>query len=95
MIQFGLDITRGTIIGEYSVRVALVAPNGKIQREAWIGANDCPKAWACAQKHDLLSRPCGDGKPLSFHQNVVEMIYGTGEWGVRLFDDSNHAALRS
>jgi hypothetical protein len=86
MTKFGIEIVNGTIIGEYTRRVALVAPNGNIQRQDHIGADDSPQEWAKEQKAKLLSQTCGDGKPLSYHQHLVESIYGKGEWEVRIWD---------
>jgi hypothetical protein len=76
----------GTIIGDYSRRVALVAPNGNVQRQAHIGLDEDPKQWAKDQKSQLLSQPCGDGKPLSYHAHLVASIYGAGEWTVRIWN---------
>lgn len=74
---FTLDRVNGIIIGEYSVRVALVSPNGNVQRETHIGIHDNPKDWGIAEKSSLLSVKCGDGKPLSHYADLVGQFMAT------------------
>jgi hypothetical protein len=61
-------------------RVALVSPNGRVQREAT--TDQPPKQWAESEKAKLLSQKCGDGKPLSNHATN----YRNGQWSVRIWD---------
>lgn len=81
-----LDVVSGTIIGEPMRRVALVAPNGNVQRQAHLYFDQSPQAWANAEKAKLLAEKCGDGKPLSHHASLVSSIYGSGIWQVRIWD---------
>lgn len=77
----------GTIIGgDWYRRVALVAPNGRIQRQETIDNDVAPSEWGKAEKAKLLSQECGDGKPLSDHPSLVASIYGEGSWEVRIWD---------
>jgi len=83
---YNLDRVNGVVIGEYSRRVALISPKGRVQCEGHIYCSADPKEWAKEKKAELLSRICGDGKPLSAHPHLVESCYGAGEWEVRIWD---------
>lgn len=86
MIDYFVENVRGVIIGETSRRVALVAPNGNVQRQTDLALNDDPKEWGDKTKKELLSVKCGDGKPLSFYPEIAASIYGAGEWSLKIFN---------
>jgi hypothetical protein len=79
------DDVNGIIIGGDAQLVGLVAPNGKEQIKKYIDSNIDPKQWGVTIKNELLSEPCGTGNPLSFYPDIVESIYGSGEWSVRVY----------
>ncbi len=88
-----IENVRGTIIGgDPVVWVALVAPNGNIQRTGTIpafpthSATDRAIAWAREMREALFSVQCGDGLPLRDHPEILEECYGKGEWDVRIHD---------
>lgn len=81
------DDVNGQIVGGMDfVRVALVAPNGRIQKEATISDSADPSDWASEQKQQLLSAPCGNGKQLSDYPEIYNGIYGKGSWSVRIYE---------
>ena len=84
--RFNIEAVQGEIIGDFTRKVALFAPNGNKQREATIGTSDDAAIWAKEEKARLLAQPCGDGKPLSAHTHLVATIYGNGQWEVRIYD---------
>jgi len=78
--------TRGMVIGEFTNRVELIAPNGNVQARAHIANADANAAiWGSVERDRLLASKCGDGLPLSDHPDVAHEIYGQGEWDVRIY----------
>lgn len=86
MFEFGHDRTSGVIIGEQGYTVQLISPKGSVEAEDIIERPDTVKAWGERKKAQILSMPCGDGKPLSAHPNIIKSIYGDGDWTVREYD---------
>jgi hypothetical protein len=80
------DDVNGTIIGDILHKIALVAPNGKEQIKNNVDNEFDAKEWAENEKNRLLSEPCGNGKSLSSYPDIVEQIYGKGEWSLRIYD---------
>jgi len=75
---------RGTVIGPFLRRVWLIAPNGNRQREGHIDpANETAKEWGEVKLQEIRDSKCGDGKPISEHPRLLELIYGKGKWEVR------------
>lgn len=81
-----IDVVNGAIVSDpmSPIRVALVAPNGRVQHQAW--THETPSEWAKTQKSKILAEKCGDGKPLSDHPSIVKSVYGEGSWDVRIWD---------
>ena len=81
-----LDDVNGVIVGGFSRKVALIAPNGKLCIDGKIDAGDDPEEWGKNQLDEIKDQKCGDGKSLSFHKQIFEGIYGKGDFSMRIYD---------
>jgi len=81
-----IDVVNGYVIGEFTRRIALVSPNGNVQKETDIPYEDDPVEWGEKVFADIMNQKCGDGKPLSYHKHVANVIYGSGQWTIRVYE---------
>jgi len=87
--MYGIEEVNGIIIGEFTTRVELVSPSGKVQRQGHvplIDADSHAQKWAKEEMDKIKNQMCGDGKPLSAHPDILESIYGKGQWSMRIYE---------
>ena len=81
-----IEDVNGFVIGQYTRKVCLVSPIGRIQKTGNIELNDNPVAWAENELNIIKSEKTGTGKPLSDYPDIFESIYGKGKWSIRIYD---------
>ena len=86
MNRWGFDDVNGEIIGGFTNRVSLVSPNGNVQRETTLNTDESPSEWGEKETNNIKNELCGNGQPLSNYPHLIDKIYGSGKWEVRIYD---------
>ena len=80
------DDTNGVVIGEFSTRVGIKMPSGKIEYKTYIRRSVNPIEWAAKIINEIKNEKLGNGLPISNYPDIFKSIYGDGEFSVVIFD---------